>query len=312
MNYENIFSALAKYNSAMDENYLTEAFVFVINALLERDRLIACEFLNRLCVTNSDFSFYPDETISISTQEVTEQGTPGIRISSNAKLIFIEVKHDSPLGIDQISRYKAFLSSSIANIKHVILLTRFAIDIQDEREKPYKHVRWFEIYNWLSIAKDSAADPISIYLIESMQSFLEVKQMSLQKVEWEYINGVPAFVNLMNLVEVAILGASLAEYKKSPGWDFKGYLFSGNLFWVGVFYNDPLILTFIIENKKNFNSKQVEKPTYPIEEDRNTIKFKLNLQEKHFFSLNKDEQLEELTRFIKTAYAEAQLMKNKD
>ena len=29
----NIFSALAKYNSAIDENYLTESFVFVIDNL---------------------------------------------------------------------------------------------------------------------------------------------------------------------------------------------------------------------------------------------------------------------------------------
>jgi len=32
----NIFSALAKYNSASDENYLTESFVFVINTLLQQ------------------------------------------------------------------------------------------------------------------------------------------------------------------------------------------------------------------------------------------------------------------------------------
>ena len=67
MSSENIFSALAKYNSTIDENYLTEAFVFVINSLLERDHPIGIEILTQLCVKNKEFSFNMDEYISVST-----------------------------------------------------------------------------------------------------------------------------------------------------------------------------------------------------------------------------------------------------
>ena len=94
----NIFSALAKYNSAIDENYLTEAFVFIINSLLEQDLPLGLEILTRLCVKDNEFAFNIDKAISVSTQETTEQGTPGIKVSSPDKLIYIEVKHDSPLG----------------------------------------------------------------------------------------------------------------------------------------------------------------------------------------------------------------------
>jgi len=69
MSDENIFSALAKYNSAIDENYLTESFVFVINALLQKERPIGLEILAQLCVKNNEFSFDMGEDISVSTQE---------------------------------------------------------------------------------------------------------------------------------------------------------------------------------------------------------------------------------------------------
>ena len=145
----NIFFALSKYNSAIDENYLTESFVFLINELLRRELIYGTECLNHICTKNSEFIFTADETIRVSTQEVTEFGTPDIKISSVDKLIYIEVKHDSHLGSRQISRYKQALESSKAHIKKIILLTRFTEDL-DETEQPYKHIRWFEICNYES------------------------------------------------------------------------------------------------------------------------------------------------------------------
>lgn len=307
----NIFSALAKYNSAIDENYLTEAFVFIINSLLEQDRPLGFEILTHLCVKNNEFAFNIDEAISVSTQETTEQGTPDIKVSSPDKLIYIEVKHDSPLGYKQLERYKRALEPSIAKIKHVVLLTRFAVDFE-EGKQPYKHVRWHEVYNWLANTRTRVKDPISIYLIDSFNSFLEVKQMSLQKVGWEYINGVPALLNLVNMIEIAIQGAPLRIHAKSAGWDFKGFHIENKEFWCGTYFSEPLVVTFEIQDKKHFNSKLVDSPDYPMREDKNAIWFRLQLEDKYFFSLDKDKQLEEITSFVKTAYAEAQKMRVKE
>ncbi|MCK4387898.1 MAG: PD-(D/E)XK nuclease family protein [Dehalococcoidia bacterium] len=312
MSGENIFSALAKYNSAMDENYLTEAFVFVINSLLQQERPIGIEILAQLCVKNNEFSFDIGEDISVSTQETTEQGRPDIKVSSPDKLIYIEVKHDSPLGLQQLERYKKALEPSTAAIKHVVLLTRFVIDFEEQEEKPYKHVRWFEVYNWLANTKVRAKDPVSIYLIESFKSFLEAKQMSIQKVGWEYINGVPALINLINMIEVAIQGAPLPIYGKSPGWDFRGFYVESKEFWCGIYYNNPLIIMFTMMDKKKFNAKLVETPSYTVKEGRYRMWFSLQLEDKHFFSLGKDEQLEEITKFVKECYALAQQMRVKE
>ena len=307
---ENIFSALAKYNSAKDENYLTEAFIFLINSLLDRERPIGVEILNQLCVENGEFSFNVNEDVSVSTQETTEQGTPDIKISCPDKLIYIEVKHDSPLTPHQLARYRKALGSSDAIIKHVVLLTRFAIEFKEQEERPYKHVRWFEVYNWLLNAK--AKDPVSIYLIESFKSFLEVKQMSIQKVGWEYISGVPAMTNLINMIEAALQNASLRIRPRYTGQDHNGFYSEDSEFWCGIYYSDHLVLKFEIQEKKKFNTRLLEVPSYPIGEDKWVIWFSLKLEDIHFFSLDKDKQLEEITRFVRIAYAEAQKMKIKE
>jgi len=304
----NIFSALAKYNSAIDENYLTESFVFVINSLLQREHSIGCEIITRLCANDDEFTFSINEDISVTTQETTEQGTPDIKISTPDKLIYVEVKHDSPLGYKQIFRYKQALESSIATIKKVVLLTRFAVDFEEQKEKPYKHVRWYEIYNWFSVAKTRTKDHICIYLIESFNSFLEVKQMSLQKVTWEYIDGVPAQNNLMTMIEIAIQGAGLSIYGKSAGWEFKGFWLENKDFACLVHTNNPLIITFELMDKNKYDADLIDTP---VRTGKERMWFSLHLEDIHFFSLSKDEQLEEITKFVKTAYSETQKMRIK-
>ncbi len=310
MSSQNIFSALAKYSSANEENYLTEAFVFLINSLLVRERPIGLEILNQLCVENNDFSFDMDEDISVSTQETTEQGRPDIMVSSPNKLIYIEVKHDSPVDPKQLKRYRKELESSNADIRRLVLLTRFSVDFSEHKGIPDKHVRWFEVYNWLANAK--IQDPVSAYLIESFKSFLEVKQMSIQKVGWEYVNGVPAFNNLINMIEVAIQGASLRIHVKSAGWDFKGFYVESKEFRCGIHYSNPLIITFEMMDKKKFNAKLVEAPSYTMREGRYRMWFGLQLEDKYFFSLDKDRQLEEITNFVKKACSDAQQMRIKE
>ncbi|MFC2039065.1 hypothetical protein ACFLUG_04780 [Chloroflexota bacterium] len=307
----NVFTSLGKYNSASDENYLTESFIFLINFLMLCDRPIGIGIINRLCTHGNDFCFDLNENISISTQETTEEGTPDIKISSPDKLIYIEVKHDSPLGNRQISRYKTALESSMADIKHVVLLTRFAIDIEEQKERPYKHIRWFQVYNWLTEVKDKSNDPICVYLINAFRYFLEGKQMSLQRVGWEYINGVPAFNNLLNMLEVAIQGSSIPVYSKSAGWDYKGFWLDDKKYISVIHYDNHLVITFEIADKTKYDKNLVQNKQYELREGKERFWFRLPLDEKYFFSLDKDKQLEEITNFVRIAHSNAELMKVK-
>ncbi|MDP2920335.1 MAG: hypothetical protein Q8O43_08985 [Dehalococcoidia bacterium] len=311
MSSGNIFSALAKYNSATDENYLTESFVFVISSILKREPDIGIELLNNLCVNNCGFSFSNNEKISVSTQDVTEQGTPDIKISSPEKLIYIEVKHESDLGYRQIERYKEVLTKSPLNVKRVVLLTHYPIDFQSTAEKPDKHVRWFEVYDWLVDSKYQSQDSVIIYLLEHFTSFLEAKGMIIKKVGLEYVNGMHALNSLMNMIESAIEASGIRffqDYPRSAGWGFKGYWMEEKKYWCGIHFNNPTVLTFELTDKGRFNQKTIEKMGYEMREGKERLWFRLPLEENNFFSLDKDKQLEMITDFVRKSYSDAERM----
>ena len=316
----NIFSALGKYNSAIDENYLTESFIFVINSLLSNnpsDRSIGCEFLTYICTKDNEFMFAESDDLSVSTQECTDQGTPDIKVFCPPdKLVFIEVKHDSPLGETQISRYKQALDQSEAKIKKVVLLTRFAVDFKHDSEKPYKHIHWYEIYNWLSSKLSHIKDPVNLYLIQAFNSFLEAKKMSVQKITWEYINGMPAMLNMANMIEVAIESSGVPQYKGSPrvaALEWRGYYLGSSEILCCIVFNDPLNLHIQLVDKQKFDKSKVPSPSYPVREDKKSMWISLSLEQIYFFSLDKDKQLALITNFVKTGYQEAiQMRKPKD
>ena len=316
MTGNNVFSALAKYNSAIDENYLTEAFVFLVNCLITRERPIGFEILNQVCGEDNLFSPDKDETITISTQAKTEQGVPDIRVSTsdNDKLIYIEVKHDSSVDPEQLRRYKENLKASAFSTTRLILLTKFPVDDSEHLGIPDKLVRWSKVYNGLSSIE--ARDSVTAYLIEQFKSFLEVKQMSIQRVGWEYINGMPAFNNLINMIESALQSAKIPIYKKSTGWDYKGFLLDNQEYWCGIVYDEPEVVRFQLLNRKSFDLRLADedKIDYPASEskDKRSILIDLPFEDKYFFSLDKDRQLEEITKFVKSAYAEAQKMRIRD
>ena len=216
----NIFSALAKYNSLTDENYLTESFAFLISSLLKRDRTIGLGILSNLCVTNGEFDFSEEEDIKVSTQVTTPEGRPDIEVSSPGKLIYVEVKDSSPVDICQLIRYRKQLCSSNTLMKKLLLLTRFPIDDTEHKGIPDKCIRWFEVYNWLAAVLQDAEESVVVYLIESFMSFLEGKGMRIAKVGWEYANGLAALNNLIDMVVVAIREAIITSVRVNPRLSF--------------------------------------------------------------------------------------------
>jgi len=299
---ENIFSALAKYSSSEGENYLTEAFVFLLTHLLEKDRESAVKILDRLCVEDEQFNFAPEQTIIISTQKTTEEGRPDIEILAPNTRIYIEVKDYAPLGYRQIERYREALKAHPEKNKWIVLLTRFAVELEGGAESD-KHVRWFEVYNWLAEAE--LEDPVSEYLVRAFMDFMEEKQMSIQKVGWEYINGVPALNNLMNMIRVAIESLSLPVHQRTAGWDWKGFSILEGDHWCGIYFDRPLTLVLDLPKEK-YDSEKLTDPAYPFEDAQRAIRFLLDLESAHFFSLNKDEQLALITTFLRASLDDAQ------
>jgi hypothetical protein len=113
--------------------------------------------------------------------------------------------------------------------------------------------------------------------------------MSVKRVSWEYAPGISAMLDLTNMMATALAEAMPGEkYTRTAGWDWRGDYLPNDYFF-GVRYAQPLVIVF--ENNKGY------KPV--------TYKCDLSLEDKHFFSLNKDEQLECLVQFLREANAGA-------
>jgi len=285
---ENIFSSLSKYSSGANENYLTEALVFVTRLLLERTPAAGLDMVNLLCGLSQETWFSDPKSVHISTQVTTDEGRPDIEIRGKDTLVYIEVKHDSPLTSGQLESYKTQLDKAASPNTRLVLLTRSRNSAFETTLQPgdYHHIYWYEIYNRLS--QTDTQDDVCQYFVQSLMSFLEEKRMSMKRVTWEYIQGVPALLNLTDMMETAIAEVMPGvKFTRTAGWTWRGF-YLPNGYWFGIRYTQPLVVVF-----ENNNGKS---PTY---------KRDLNLEKNHFFALNKDEQFECLVEFLQQASASA-------
>jgi hypothetical protein len=284
----NIFSSLARYATRQEENFLTEAFVYLLNLMLEREVECGRAILANLCGDKVAGWLREASSVSIVTQFSVAEGRPDIVIEIDAgKMIFLEVKHDSSLGVEQLERYYAHLESHKAGDAQLILLTRSRHSIQQTslERALFHHICWYEISGWLSEVQ--IEDEVTDFLVRQFLTFLKEKEMSMEKVTWEYIQGVPAMLNLVNMISTAIAEASPeSSVRKTVGASWAGFYINGQLF-VGFRFANSLVIVFENDNGNN--------PTF---------KRDLSLEQAHFFSLTAGEQLECLIEFIRIAQYE--------
>jgi hypothetical protein len=303
----NLFRDLSKHLSGRHEDFLTNSFIYLLNYLLENERPLAIGLLNFICGENSEFTFKENEKVVITTQKFTSEGTPDIEIKSDEKCIYVEVKHDSGLGKDQIERYKKALRKERAAIKKILLLTRFTVDLQEANQErvPDRHIRWYQIHKFLENIE--VKDRVGKFLKDEFIKFLEVKQMAIQRVGWEYTNGIRAFLNLINMIETAIEELRIRVYQKTAGLEQRGYYLEDKDEFCGIYYDEPdsvyifLYASTLKPNDKNF-------PYTYYEQDKG-VYFELSLEDTHFFALQKDEQFNKLKEFISTCHTEVQRLK---
>ena len=285
---EGIFSALSKLSPLATENQLTESLVYLLRALLERCPREGLRLANALCGLTEGDGFA--DTLEIATQVSTSLGTPDIRLSDGHTLAFVEVKHDSPLAPGQLEAYAQALAQSGYSRSRLVLLTRSRAWCQGTRlaAGDYYSVCWYEVHAWLAAL--DLEDEVAQYLVDSFLAFLQVKGMSMGKVTWEYIEGVPAMLRLTDMLEAAITDALRVTFRRTAGWNWRGYFMPNKLFF-GVRYEQPM--TVVCEDNRGYP---------PV-----TFKRDLNLEAAHFFSLSEGEQLELLAEFVRAAWEEAHL-----
>jgi len=242
-----------------------------------------------ICGLTEEVKFENPDLIQLSTQVVIEAGRLDIEVRSGPDILaYIEIKHDAPLGEGQLEYYKAQLDKSDFAYKALVLLTRSLASRQETTlpKNEYHHICWYNVYGELSAIKSDVNGETSTFLIDEFLTFLEEKQMSLERVGWEYMNGVPSLIALINMLEVAILEvAPEVSLRKTGGSSWLGFRLDDK-YYCGIRYAEPLIVVF--ENNQGID------PTY---------KRDLELEQEHFFSLNQAEQLECLVAYIQDCIA---------
>ena len=204
--------------------------------------------------------------------------------------VFVEIKHDSSLGVQQLERYWTQLQLRPSQKKQLVLLARSKHSMRETKLAGHKYhlICWYQLAACLSELE--FADTVCEYLVGEFLEFLSEKEMSMVKVESEYTRGVPALRNLANMIGIALAEAFPETHvRRTAGWNWIGYYFSGKS-WVGLWYDDPL--TVLVEK---------ESPADPKPSRR------LNLEEERFFSLKAGEQLELLIGFIANSANELEI-----
>ncbi|MFC1997621.1 hypothetical protein ACFLXI_08470 [Chloroflexota bacterium] len=108
------------------------------------------------------------------TQVDTDEGTPDIEISGPNFIIFIEVKVDSPLGDQQLERYRKAIATSDKEKQQLILLSR--LPFEADREILDFNLRWIQIGDWLDEERNEEdIGENAIYLIEQFTGFLQFR-----------------------------------------------------------------------------------------------------------------------------------------
>jgi hypothetical protein len=284
----NVFGTLEKYGSHAPENYLTEAFVYLLDLLLSREPAAGLDMINWLCGLGVAERLIAANEIVIKTQvDIKPYGIVDIAIQSGKNALFyIEVKLDSALDGDQLWTYREDLQQHHKGQRTGMVFlsrSRQAAIPTKLLDHEYHHICWYEVYD--RIQGLDARDEVAAFFVTNFQRFLEAKYMSYSQISGEYSDGITAMNNLTHMLRAAISEAfPKAKIKVSGGFGWRGYGVAP-CYFCGIRFEAPHLLVC---------------EYYP----KNGVPFKrnLNLANENFFALSKNEQFEQIVQFLRETY----------
>jgi hypothetical protein len=299
-NDPDIFSTLFRWAHRQNENFTTDAFVYVVRHILKVEPSLGRSFLGWLCLNDATSPVFDNGQLSVCTQWATDEGRPDIRVQNDGFFGLIEVKKDADLGLDQVQRYETILQNQPQPRKSLVFLTVYPMPSHIVIKDQHLHRTWDEVNDWLQGHPPS--DSVTAFLVGEFGRFLRSQQMTIDAVTNAYIPGVKALRDL-----VAMLGKA-CEISRIPatrgnGTYYQGWWIDGDTFWTGVYigtYQHEVIIFEI--NQEVADEKACREAGWHILEDDNwgTV---IDLRERpEFFSLPKSDQLKLLTDFVRNAY----------
>ena len=286
----NLMSALYQWAYRQGENFATEALVWTLRTLLVHEPDEAIGLLSWLCFDRIGELKLP---VTIGTQHTIDEGRPDISIQAPGVFIFVEVKTNSPLGLDQVDRYLAGLERQRMNRRGaLVLLTRDAPELTSEQKNVVRCVRWHEIASRLRAVTITSAEAMAA--IEMLTQFLKERVMTIEQVTWEFASGVTALRRLLVMLDAALSQAGIPKHAKANGWEFVGYYLDAKKYWSGIRYDAPHLLVFGYEDYDG---------TFSDAKWGADMVLDLSSEEVHFHSRDAAGQLERLTQFVREAYS---------
>lgn len=301
----NLFVRLHKWAYRQDENFLTEAFAYVLKHLIEYEPEAAVHLVESL--TGGLIRLKPEQTklLRIESQAVSDEGIPDLMLRTAHQLVIVEVKSASEPRPEQLVRYRRLLKESGLAETALVLLTRYPVNLEEGTERPEVRVRWFQVAEWLNLEQQRYTfQAVSKYLVEQFVGFLRTRNMVMGEVTWELPGGVRALRALADMLYEAATACGV----RARIWGNRGCMgvyLEGQLYWVGVDFDRPEILTFETWNAAVDRESAERLGAGKIYEWTNEPGFgwrrELNLEteEVHFFARSKASQLQLLENFLR-------------
>lgn len=286
---QKVFSSLFRYTNWQEENFLAETFSYLLSLILEKEPGAGIKILANLSGENSHTWFSYSSRISIANQVTVDEDRPDLVIETDkGKVIVILLTQNSCSSLEQLGRYSSLKQSGDKETQ-LVLLTRSRASLQETRSRKerFHQVCWYQISAWLSQA--GFTDQGVCFLTRQFLDYLQDKEISMEKISRDQLEGLPAQVNLARMLGVAIAEALPAEKSsKTAGWKSIGYsLEESDDLWIGFHFREPNSILFEQGNGKTPAFQRV-----------------LCLPEVDFFSLSGGEQLESLISFVRETYFE--------
>jgi hypothetical protein len=311
----NLLHTLHRWATGQDENFTTDAFSHLLRHLVSEKPELAAGLLARLtrqqCWASLRQSPPDSKRVEIVTQDPCDEGVPDIKIRAPGTLVYVEVKVESEVDLDQLRRYRAELDRAAEQNKALVLLTRKPVDVSQFPVKPDSAKRWFHVGEWLddalqSLGEDGQSKTTS-YLIRQFTEFLKARRMGVEKISWQLIGGVRSLVYLMQMLREAVENLN-GKIARSSGWkEGCGHEFTigGSHYWAGLYYSEPEKLKFsawpvnkqlAAEIGHGLIEEYVEKGK-KMHVWRNQLN--LDSEEVHFFARSKSSQIQCIEQFVK-------------
>jgi hypothetical protein len=193
-NQRNLFAALNNWaaRNRQDENFVTEAFAYVLKHLIREECTIAAALLNLVMHTDPPLAISDLNGIVVIPHPRTDCGCdiiyPDIELRyRDVHLTFLEAKVGSRSPKSQFNKYIAALKARSNKYRNVNLVyaTRDPVPFKAKDGLPVWNVRWREIWELLERKLELAQDS-NTFLLKEFCSYLRGKGATIKDFEKEW------------------------------------------------------------------------------------------------------------------------------